>query len=80
MGCFDPDAQQLADVERYLEANQERSILQDHLHKRTEMLCALCGIIEVHFHDTIIDSVPGLREWWESHKKWDEARKKKGQS
>lgn len=51
------------------------------LDKVTEMLCALCTAIEQYHPDGPIQqdagAIPGLREWWNEHKRRDEAEKAK---
>lgn len=39
----------------------------------TRMLCGLCREID---NPHYINEVPGLREWWREHQKWDKKRKK----
>ena len=46
--------------------------VHDELDKLTRMLCALCAEAE----SDMIGQVPGLSSWWNTHKKFDEQRRK----
>lgn len=41
----------------------------------TNYLCQLCKLLDDPELD-IIDDVPGLREWWMKHQKWDKQKQR----
>lgn len=48
--------------------------LRAELEHVTKLLCKLCESCEATLSGDLIDAVPGLRRWWERHKKLDAER------
>lgn len=80
MPCQD-DYREDCDPEDLKKANEKIKQQKKQLDEVTAMLYAICEVIERHHPDSPIQQsaggINGLREWWDKHKKLDEAEQER---